>query len=69
MEGCMGGWGDVLMVLMSVVSMFDVGCTHCRSDVWIYVVLSTLVVWMCILTLPVKVEVGLDSSKGILRRE
>ena len=31
--------------------------------------LSTLVVWMCVLTLPVKVEVWLDSSKGILRRD
>ena len=31
--------------------------------------LSTLVVWMCVLTLPVKVEVGLEFSNGILRRE
>ena len=44
MEGCLEGWEDVLMGLMLVVSMFDVGCIHCRSGVRSYVVLSTLVV-------------------------
>ena len=69
MEGCMGGCEDVVMVLMLVVSMFDVARIHCRSDIGIYVVPSSLVVWMCVLTLPVKVEVGLESSKGILIRQ
>ena len=32
------------------------------------VVLSTLVVWMCVLTLPVKVEVGMEFPKGIVIR-
>ena len=47
-----------MSVAFIVVVMFEVT-----------VFLSTLVVWMCVLTLPVKVEVGLESPKGIMRRD
>ena len=46
-----------MSVAFIVVVMFEV------------TVLSTLVVWMCVLTLPVKVEVGLEFPEGISRRD